>query len=265
MNRDLGFYPVSISTSLALEGLLNTGERVGINKGIDLKPFGALYVNLRTIVRNVIGSYDYNDQLSLTSPQIYKGVVQDFEGIDKYAPEDLQVIPYLCTHDSINKEFKGKFKQFTGERGKLAIVIEESAIKYTQEREENDLTMFDIELKGDKRTICLTHHPIDLLSAHKFPELMLLESHTGKMKKKSEWSTKLRLCKDQDHMPFNKVTLQTFADNNMFLGQPQIMRNVLEKIAAKRRWNASTRQSAMLLDVRNSNEPHLYKLLKTLE
>lgn len=265
MNRDLGFYPVSISTSLALEGLLNSGERVGVNKGIDLKPFGALYVNLRTIVRNVITSYAYDQQLSLTSPQIYKGVVQDFEGIDKYAPEDLQVIPYLCTHASINKEFKGKFKQFTGERGKLAIVIEESAIKYTQEREEADLTMFDIELKGDKRTICLTHHPIDLLSAHKFPELMLLESHTGKMKKKAEWSSKLRLCKDQEHMPFNKVTLQTFADNNMFLGQPQIMRNVLEKIAAKRRWNASTRQSAMLLDVRNSNEPHLYKLLKTLE
>lgn len=265
MSRELGSYPVSISTSLALEGLLNTGERVDVNKGVKLTPYRALFVNLRTIVRNVITSYPYGDQLSLTSPQIYKGVVQDFEGINKYAPEDLHIVPYLCTHKSINREFKGKFKQFDGERGKLAIVIEESAIKYTHERESDDLTVFDIEMRGDKRTICLTHHPIDLLSANKFPELVLLESHTGRIKKPAEWSSKLRLCKNPDQMPFNKVTLQVFADNNMFLGQPTIMRKVLEKIAAKRKWNASTNQNAMLLDVRNSNEPHLYKLLKELE
>lgn len=262
---DVGFYPMSIGTSLAIEGLNGTGERVDTNKGFDTKWFGALFVNLRMLVRNAIGSFPYAEQNSLTNREIIPMVERDFEGITKYAPEELEVVPYICSHKSINKEFKGKFKQYETDKQKIAIAIEESAIKKLEEKYSDTLTHFDIQLKGDKRTILLTHHPIDLLSASKFPELVLLESHSGKLKSAKDWSTKLRTLEAPEVVPFNKVTLQLYGDNNMFMPQQKKLRDVLLKIGQKKRWNATTSQSSMLLDVRNAYEPQLYKILKTLE
>ncbi|MGL5648947.1 MAG: hypothetical protein ACRDDY_13950 [Clostridium sp.] len=265
MTRDFGFYPASIGTSLALEGLNSTGENVGVNKGFKLERYGALYVNMRTIVRNAIGSFPYEDQRSLSYKQIRDAAEQDYDCLTKHVPEHLQIIPYICTFQSLNKEFKGKHKQYNTDLQKLAVEIEEGAVFGIYKENEADISRFDIEMKGDRRTICLTHHPIDLLSAKKFPELILLESHTGKLKDKEEWSTKLRTCANPSRMPFNKVTLQMYADNNMFMPQPKKMRDVMMKIGEKREWDASTKQSTMLLDVRNSYEPHLYKHLLTLE
>lgn len=262
---DVGFYPMSIGTSLAIEGLNGEGERVDTNKGFDTKRFGALFVNLRLLVRNAIASFPYAEQAGLTNREIIPLVERDFEGITKYAPEEMEVVPYLCSHKSINKEFKGKFKQYGTDKQKLAVEIEEAAIKKLEEKYSETLTHFDLELRGDKRTICLTHHPIDLLSAGKFPELVLLESHTGKLKTAKEWSTKLRTLEEPSVVPFNKVTLQLYGDNNMFMPQDKKLRTVLLKIGQKKRWNPTTSQSSMLLDVRNAYEPHLYKILKTLE
>lgn len=262
---DVGFYPMSIGTSLAIEGLNGTGEREDTNKGFDTKRFGALYVNLRLLVRNAIASFPYAEQNSLANAEIIPLVERDFEGITKYAPEELEVVPYICTHESLNKEFSGKFKQYETERQKLAIAIEEGAIKKLEEKYRDTLTRFDIELKGEKRTICLTHHPIDLLSVKRFPELVLLESHTGKLKPAKEWSTKLRTLEEHGVVPFNKVTLQLYGDNNMFMPQPKKLRDVLLKIGQRKRWNPTTSQASMVLDVRNSYEPQLYKILKTLE
>lgn len=262
---DVGFYPMSIGTSLAIEGLNGTGERVDTNKGFDVKRFGSLFVNLRLLVRNAIASYPYADQSGLTNREIIPLVERDFEGITKYAPEELEVVPYICNHTSLNKEFKGKFKQYETDKQKLAIAIEESAIKKLEEKYSENLTHFDIEMRGEKRTICLTHHPIDLLSAGKFPELVLLESHTGKVKPAKEWPTKLRTLEEPGIVPFNKVTLQLYGDNNMFMPQQKKLRDVLLKIGQKKRWNPTTSQSSMLLDVRNAYEPQLYKILKTLE
>ena len=52
---DVGFYPTSIGTSLAIEGLNGEGGRVDTNKGFDTKRFGALFVNLRLLVSIVTG------------------------------------------------------------------------------------------------------------------------------------------------------------------------------------------------------------------
>lgn len=265
MNRTMGLYAASVATSLALEGLCGTGECVDTNKGFKVNNYSTLFVNLRTIIRNAIGSFDYEDQMSLLTRDIVKAVEQDFEVINKEAPEHLHIVPYLCTHKSLNKEFKGKHRQYETPRQKTMFAIEEAAVLKLYESNKEGILEFDIELKGDSRTIILTHHPIDLLSAHKFPELVLLESHEGKLKEQPAWTSKLRTVKNPAVIPFNKVTLQMFADNSMFMPQPKKMRDVLEKIGAKRKWNASTSQSTMLLDVRNSYEPHLYKHLKTLE
>lgn len=265
MRREYGFYAMSVATSLAIEGLNGTGERETTNSKFDLKPFKTLYINLRTLVRNVIGSYPYDVQSALKTAMVVASVEQDYECICKYASEDLQIIPYLCTHKSLNAEFKGKFKQFDTPRQNDIFLLEAAAIKALRGRYQEDITEFDIVMKGDSRSICLTHLPIDLLSAHKFPELVLLESHTGLLKDATQWPTKLKTLKDKTHMPFNRITLQVFGDNNMFLPQPVKVRNVLESIGVKKGWSTATAQSRFLLDVRNAYEPHLYKLLESLE
>lgn len=265
MRREYGFYPMSVATSLAIEGLSGTGERETTNIKFNLKPFKSLYVNLRTLVRNATGSYPYDVQPDLKTKELVAAVVQDYEGICKHVSEDLQIVPYLCTQKSLNSEFKGKFRRFETPRQNKIFELEESAIKTLYNTYGEDITKYDITLKGDSRSICLTHQPIDLLSANKFPELVLLESHTGLLKDDTQWPSKLKTLKDKTHMPFNKITLQVFGDNNMFLAQPQKIREVLESIGVKKRWSSATSQSSFLLDVRNAYEPHLYKLLQSLE
>jgi hypothetical protein len=161
---------------------------------------------------------------------------------------------------------EARFKQPSEGRQKLLYDLEVGAFKQIKEDYEakriTDLLIFDCFPNGDKNTTLLTHHPTDLLAYYNFPDLRLVESHTGKVKTRKDWYTKLNLPKGTVCIPFTKATLSLFGDGSYILGQDIKVRKVLIKIGEKYKWNTLTTHSRMLTDIKLEYEPHLYEFIK---
>lgn len=106
-----------------------------------------------------------------------------------------------------------------------------------------ELRQGDITLKGcPDSTLIVTHMPVDLLSRYEFGKLVLLESHTGKVKPHTQWSSKLTggAGLDLTRMPFNHVTLQVFGDGIHFQTFPIKEKRQFVAMATQYLWNPTT-------------------------
>ena len=56
INREQGKYPISIATSLAMEGLFGIHDNIPPQSSLPVTNCDAVAVNARTIVRNILGS-----------------------------------------------------------------------------------------------------------------------------------------------------------------------------------------------------------------
>lgn len=270
LDRELGFFPMSIATSFAFEGLYHVGEygdRNGIPPGDDMP---ALWVNLRTIVRNAIRAFPNDGQEEILNKTLLEAVEQDIDAIRDVLREygkGTELRFYIATHKSINRIFpEARFKQPAP--GKQQILADlEAAAMITLHKQYDDLDVLDYDvydwkLEGKKNTTLLTHHPIDLLSYYDFPDLRLIESHTGKLKTRKDWFTKLNLPKGVTVIPFTKAMLTIFGDGSYILAQDLKVRRTLISLGEKFKWNGLTTHSRMLTNIKTAYEPHLYDFVK---
>lgn len=266
IDRVVGAYPISIATSLAIEGLTHTGEHESDDGPAPIKDCEVLYINLRTLFRNAFGSFeDLKDRLNFEVMR--ETLIADVAGIKeavKAASPNTVCVIYLCTYKeaTVNKLFKeAGFKNPNTPNQVFYSALEFDIYKEAEDFIE-DLEIFDVELKGDKDTFILTHLPIDLLWYRNFPSLSLLESHTGKIKTRTLWYTKLN--GKHPEIPFNKAFLQIFGDGVMFSPQGIKIRRVIQKVAVKNRWNQNTSKEKIVMNLRSANEPHVLDLFKRM-
>lgn len=267
IERAVGIYPISIATSLAIEGLTHTGEYES-NDGIaPIKDCEVLYINLRTLFRNAFGSFeDLKDRLNfeVMRETLIADVAGIKEAVKAVSPNTVCVI-YLCTFQ--DKTVERTFKEAKFKNPNTPNQVFYSALEFDIYKEAEDfieeLKLFDVEIKGDKDTFILTHLPVDLLWYRNFPALSLLESHTGKVKKRTLWYTKLNGKRPE--IPFNKAFLQIFGDGVMFSPQGIKVRRVIQKIAEKNRWNQNTSDEKIKMNFRSANEPHVLDLYKRMK
>lgn len=262
-DRVFGHYPISIATSLAIEGLLHSGEFASDNTKTVYDKYQKLLVNVRTLFRNVF--YAFEEQRDKLTPEVMVTcIMEDILGITRALKEPaphLVVEPYICTFTTVNRKFpEAKFKNPTTPGQHFYNALEHDTYKLLDEQ--TTLVKFDVELKGSDDTLILTNMAIDLLSRDKFPKLALLESHTGKIKLHSEWYTKLN--DKPEKIPFCKATLQLFGDGSTFSPQDLKVRKVLLKIADKYNWNQGTTWDRIYNCLRIENEPMLSEFLRRL-
>jgi hypothetical protein len=87
----------------------------------------------------------------------------------------------------------------------------------------------------------LTHYPVDLISFPSGVEVSLLESHTGLIKPKYQWYTKLKNGSSLYKIPFNRATLQIYGDNaQMFNPIKPDLRKQLMDVAEQDKWTQFT-------------------------
>lgn len=266
IDRTVGIYPVSIGTSLAIEGLTHTGEFATNEGTAPIKDCEVLYINVRTLFRNAFGSFDdLKDRLNFETMR--ETIIADIEGIKeavKAASPNTVCVIYLCTYKdaTVQRTFKeANFKNPSTPNQVFYSGLEFDIYKEAPDFIE-DLKLFDVELKGDKDTFILTHLPVDLLWYRNFPALTLLESHTGKIKKRTLWYTKLN--GRHTIIPFSKEFLQIFGDGIMFSPQGIKVKRVILKVAEKSRWNQNTSKEKVKMTLRNANEPHVLDLYKRM-
>lgn len=253
--RSTGLLPLSIGTSLAVEALSDrqdpdTGKVI---PAPELPDF--LWVNLRTIIRNLHGAIENRELRNALDPEDFIDVaVQECEflvtHLEELSREKTKVVFYYSQPTDIETIFPhANIKQRTSKGAVTAAAqyaaIEDSAIEllHTElQRRGHDSREFKTLIKGDStHAFVITHCPIDLLAEKDFLSLTLVESHTGRLKKRPEWNTKLGKQDGVELMPFNELTLQVFGDNSVFLS-PMAMafKKELIQLAKKYSWTPLT-------------------------
>lgn len=266
LDREMGLYQCSIATSLAIEGAAHTGERTDLKGQPPIHEFECVWFNLRTLIRNAFNAYESQHRDTLLVDTLIATVEEDWSAVQaaiKSHVPNCEVSLYLCTYDGIGRILPhANFKGSTTGKQMVYESLEKDVMRHFMNEYKETLKEFKWKLNGDKRCVLVTHHPMDLVSASNFPDLLLLESHTGAVKGPKHWWTKLAIKRDGPIIPFNLTMLQIFGDGAMLKPQPLKIRQTLLKISEKRHWHPLTTMSKILQDVQLEYEPHLVTFLR---
>lgn len=264
--RETGQIPVSIGTSLAIESILGIYPEKETNNPA-IRKIDDLWINVRTLLRNMIGAVPTEDKVSLDPNDLINSLKEEMviikDVIDKQSLNQVNTTFYICSFRSLLKDFKRAVLKFPKtERQKFIHAIEKHVVDFFLKEEDNEFfKKFDINIKTKSRkTLMLTHQPIDLLSRYGFIQLRLLESHTGNIKGPTEWTTKLTGGKNLTRIPFNKLTLQVFGDGEMFSTFPMKLKKELIEIAEKEKWTFNTTMEKMRYGISKAYDPD-FKIL----
>lgn len=236
-----GSYPISLGSALVFESpVFNIASWPNL-----------IYINLRTLYRNYVASIpkeQYGNIESVSFTQTYLEEVSEIETIirelsggrikifffyprydkfDKVLPKSERLVYNPDMFDDVELNMWDYVKQ------------QELVVPFFYEEVSQELP------PSNEPTLLWTSFVLDLLSASRFPTLMLLESYTGKIKKRPEWYTKIKFGKfkdaDEISYPFNKFMIQIFGDKSGFIkGAEPALRKVVREMAKNDRWSPIT-------------------------
>ena len=261
--RVKGQFPLSIATSLAFEGLFGIMDEKDNPKNPPLTLFKQLWVNIRTLFRNIHGSIDKEAEGNLL-PKDYADVIIEemntINGIMRDKSPDIQVHYYVCTYQTLSSIYPfSSFKEVKTDNQKAYSVLENGMLSFlfkhfgtTDERVHICDTFI---IPKEPKILLLTHYPFDLLNVKGGGMLGLLESHTGVVKLKPQWNTKLN-TKDYNRLPFDKMTVQLFGDSGgLFKPYPLDFRKKILELATSKKWNSETTKDRILQGVSSLHDP----------
>ena len=273
-SRELGQIPVSIGTSLALEGAFGILED-NHNANPIINNVDVVYVNIRTLIRNMVGAIETEALHSVFPEDLAYILVNELTTIEQavsvFTEGRVKVQPYLCNYRQLPKRFQfAILKNANTERQRWAALREENTVIEFKNILHEHPSIIPIETDMDlprdnRRVLLLSNYAIDLLQRYRFSAITLLESHTGATKPPALWYTKLTNGKDLTNIPFDRMTLQFFGDNgNLFTGFPIKYRRVMLDIAVKNHWTALTTKDLIISSIKKAYEPELELLVKNL-
>lgn len=243
--RTLGQYPLSIATSLAIEGIMGIHPDTPIGK-YALSDFATVWVNLKTLYRNFYNAHD-KETIGYIAPEDQAVFFsQEMDALTTVIGSEsagaTAVRFYLPDYDKVGKRFRHALMRVDHTPKQLAYA---SAMIGTinqilaSRREDIHLTSDVIVEPFGGKVLMITHYPLDL-TTRSFNAIGLLESHTGLVKTKEMWYTKYYNGKDLVAMPFMASLLSIFGDNDMFRPMPIQYRRALIELSEKYRWNFLT-------------------------
>ncbi len=260
--RAVGQFPVSIATSLALEGAFGIYPERPVVNPPPIKQYQEVWINVRTLMRNLLGSLPQDVQDKFMPGWFLLAIPQELSFIEseilRRTEGMVRTVCYYADHSDLKRVLPGalpkvsntpkqKFQE-TLEREGLRQLIEEMPLRKTRTTIEG----------RQRKALMITHHPVDLLSRYEFRQLDLLESHTGIIKDPSQWNTKLTGGRDLPPLPFINFTVSLFGDNNQLLqAQPLKLRRTILEIAERDRWSAITTLDKIRLGIKSIEDPAL--------
>lgn len=271
--REKGQYPLSIATSLALEGAMGIHEDHPVDGPPPILSYESIWINIRTLFRNIHGSMPNDSNAQLLQNDYADAMfeeVQVIKGILEQNANRIQVFFYFCTYDSLSKKYPyGRFKEATTPKQVAFATLEKNTLTQFIAKCRImgiEVKAFDLYIQGNgTKTLLLTHYPIDMLHMVRANQLTLLESHTGKMKRLHRCNSKLLNGKDLIRIPFDRMTIQLFGDSgHLFAPYPISTRRRVLEIAEKYQWNANTTQHRMLQCLQAEYEPLIETVVKRL-
>lgn len=245
--RNLGALNMSVGTSMALEK----------DAFSEVPGTSTFLVNLRTLVRNVMGSY--SEESEITKENIIKDTKSDLTELARWLDEasrnrSLRFIVYYPSYKSLPSIYRhadlvsDKTRKPKAQARHLLLesVCDELYKQFPKQIERTDTQI----PRFDGRGLIITHHVVDLTLTSASTRLKLLESHTGTVKPFTKWYTKLTGGQDLFYMPFNKLTIQIFGDKSTnFYSQSFALKKMIIDLAQGKKWNSGTTYSRVRSDI----------------
>ena len=255
-------FNISIGSGIAFEALMTaTAPKYDESLIIDKfkNDYDCVWVNVFTILRNIISSIeDRNVDLNKHIKDLVILLAEDLSTINSIFNielSDKKIYFYLPDYSKIIKELGENCRLYSSEKKSLEFNTMNTVCK----RLNNDFNKKIMSI--NKRSIVLTHFPIDLLNINNNKEIYLLESNTGVIKSKREFSSKFYKIKDKDnvnktdifkHIPFNLLTILIFGDSHFFNTSSLKLRKFLIALSNEKKWNYLTSEEKIIRDVRLS-------------
>lgn len=269
--RDKGGFPISIGTSLAIESACGVFPERPVDPP-PLRNVKEIWVNLRTVVRNLVGALSPEVRDMVLPGQLVPAMLEDMaileSTVSKASAGMVRVVFYCCDYSSLSRVFpNAMLRTPKTEKQHLQKALEDNAVTLTiQSSPPQDLRFFRFEITGSfPQSFIITHLPVDLLARYSFSRLELLESHTGAIKPPPQWHTKLTGGKELINIPFNRFSLQVFGDNGHQFGSmlPSVRKEVL-RVAEQDNWTTITTDEKIRVSLRKIQEPTARTLLLSL-
>lgn len=284
--RTKGYYPVSIGTSIGLQTLFGTVSSTDLSNGVSAnthlslngKPPFYLYdcicINLRTVLRNFLSSMKAQEVLLVDSNELLVAFCQEVLLIDNIIQDqsqgDITVSYYLNSYKRIKSvlkraNIKTEFtaKQLVNNQIENSVIEKFLLSDIVVNRAVNVEITDNYINHGKIRNILFTHLPVDLLLVP-WNNIDLLESHTGMIKPRYLFNTKLKGTADD--VPFNKYSIQLLGDSSGMI-QPvdkQVRKEVL-KLAKERNFTNLTNQDRFLKELKEHGSTELVSLLNSMK
>lgn len=247
--RTLGSLGMSVGTSLAFEEM-PAGSLNNIN---------SFLVNLRTVIRNAQQAYESSSTNYNNVKVLIEDVKKDIGLLAKYlngvrGTTPLTLTLYYPKYERMKLIYPfaelweprtEKQKNFHG----AAEAIAKAILK--EYKDLIKIVNVGVPQFGGEGVV-LTHHAVDLTETNSIGRLKLLESHTGHLKRYTEWHTKLTGGDELFYIPLNKLTIQVFGDKSTnFRSQSHGIKELVKNIAVNNKWTSATSFSKVRADIRN--------------
>jgi hypothetical protein len=271
--RVVGQYPLSVATSLALEGANGVYPEREETPPPILK-YDELWVNLRTLFRNFIGSLDKTTASLIGGYESAEVIAEEMEMIPTVLQEsnpNCKVHFYVSNYERMEQKYpRAVIRRDTTPKQRVFTATQDDCIRKLLEHHKGqpNLSVFDRKLKHPSsvhsKVLMITHYAYDLLSAKEFKELALLESHTGAIKPKALWYTKYNQGKELVMIPFREDLLQVFGDAETFSPMDIRLRKEILEVANKYNWSQITTLDRIRLTIESMPNKFYVDILKEI-
>lgn len=273
LEREVGAIPISIGTSLAFEALFGIHPNQP-QQTVNVKTVKELWINLKTLVRNLYQAVPTANQASIPLNTAIDLLVDEIKLMPFIVTQYNLMVKlnfYYTDKEDVKWSFpKAKFKEAKTPK-QIAYRFYEDYVTAGLIQRLLDETLPTTHIKSKPPRITstvalLTHFPHELLWRDSFDRLLLLESHTGRLKPYNLWYTKLNGITGTDApIPFNKYTLQVYGDSIVIDAQPKNIKAQLKQLALSRKWSPVTTPDKFYHDITTHGTKELienYKLLR---
>lgn len=274
--REMGQFPLSIPTSLALEGAIGIYPEKETHINV-LPDYDELWINLRTLFRNLMGSMKSEEAAAVTPTPVAEALMSEIEHLESIIKERsanrIHLVFYVSNYKGLESKYpRAYIRKDSTPKQLVRTEIQKKAIGHLlellKEQGGHDVRVFEQKLKTAKPTkaLIITHFAYDLFVYPQFSQLDLLESHTGVIKPKSQWYTKYVDGKTLPMIPFREDLVQIFGDAETFAPWPIKHRRQLIELAEKHHWTQLTTKALIdyNLTLLHKTDPYLADVVKSM-
>ena len=248
---------LSAATGLAIETIANI-PRLDPDRTVPvmqhaLTDYHVFYVNILTLIRNVISAYSADELRIASGRDIAYFCISELNILASILPIPVQ--PYFSRYTRLSNPLLNPFlREHTTFRQKHIASLTGSAAQAMTIHEPN-IKQYAWNIPGTQANgLILTHIIIDLYSYKGFNLFTLLESNTGVLKSQAMYSSKYYNIDAEyiPYIPFNLKTGLILGDTYIFKPMPSKVRKQYLAAAIDNRWNGATPSAKVKQDLKDA-------------